>query len=193
MSGAIDPRGSDIPKTGATAQREVRPGAVLLADTSYSMASRDTMGGLRRIDHLAQILGYLLSRVRLQALIAFNWVPIEVTLGTRIVLPEPDGGTDLALALRHVKGLRPTPERVIVLCDGHPNDPGKALLAADALRPIPIDAYYCGPDGNVDALAFMQKLAAAGGEGGQSGKVKLGDHYQIGEALRLRIAGPRRG
>jgi hypothetical protein len=136
----------------------------------------------------------LLSRVRLQALVCFNSVPQEVKLGaTKIELPEPDGGTALDLALAHVKELSPRPTRLIVLCDGQPDNPMAALAAARGLKPIPIDAYYCGHDGNSEAIRFMQELAAAGGEGGSSGRFKLGDHYQVGEALRLRIAGPRRG
>jgi hypothetical protein len=195
MAGAIDHKGVGAVGSGAAAAA-AKPGAVLLADTSFSMNTRDTLGGLRRIDHLAQVLGYLLSRVRLQALICFNTSAQEIALGgTQIKLPEPDGGTALELPLMMAAEIRPKPTKVIVLCDGEVNNQVAALAAARALRPIPIDAYYCGPDGpdSRAALEFMRRLSEAGGEGGQSGKFKLGDHTQIGEALRLRIAGPRRG
>jgi hypothetical protein len=188
MSGAIDHIGVGAIGSGAAAT--AKAGAVLVADTSSSMSTRDTLGGLRRIDHLAQILGYLLSRVRLQALICFNSAPQVIELGPKIQLPEPSGGTFLQPPLAIAREMRPT--RVIVLCDGQVYDEEAALRAAARLRPVPIDAYYCGSDGDRNAIEFMRRLAAAGGEGGQSGKVKLGDHHQIGEALRLRIAGPRR-
>lgn len=194
MPGGIDPIGTGAGRPVSSVGATTRAGAVLLADTSFSMSTRDTMGGLRRIDHLARVLAYLLSRVRLQALICFNSSPQVIALGgTKIKLPEPDGGTLLELPLVMAGELSPKPNRVIVLCDGEVADPLPSLRAARALKPIPIDAYFCGLDGNTAAIDFMRRLSEAGGEGGQTGKFKLGDHYQIGEALRLRIAGPRRG
>ena len=84
--------------TSAPAQ-EVRPGrkvarptptnsgAVILADCSSSMDTRDGPGGWsddpnipRRIDRLAGVLGYILPQVRLQSLVAFHDIPVEVVL-----------------------------------------------------------------------------------------------------------------
>lgn len=174
-----------------TVSRRPRAGAVLLADCSSSMDICDTMGGLRRIDHLAQVLQYILSRVRLQSLIAFNYCPFEIPLVGRITLPEPEGGTALDLALKHVLELEPRPTRCIVLCDGEPNNQQAALVAASALAPMPIDAYYVGSDHDLAAADFMARLARAGGPGGRTGKFALGDVYRIGEELILAITDQR--
>lgn len=181
-------------------QRVVEPGSVLVADCSLSMSTVDgargfggfaPIGAKRRIDNLAKVLGYLLSRTRLQALVCFNDCPIELELQGRLVLPEPDGGTALHLALEYVGGLAPKPRRVIVLCDGHPNVPLWALDAAARLRPTPIDAYFVGEDGDAEALAFMEQLARAGGPGGSWGRYDMTETNLLGEELRLRITGPR--
>lgn len=173
----------------------VRPGTVLLADCSGSMTTIDNppaVGlGARRIERLAEILGYLLSRVRLQGLVCFADLPEEILLEGHVAIPEPAGGTALHLALRHVLEMRPRPVRVIVICDGEPDDAGQALLAARLLRPAPIDAYFCGNDRDVFAADFMRKLAEAGGPGGRWGKFDLSQTQAIAEQLRLRIAGPR--
>lgn len=174
----------------------VRPGTVLLADCSGSMVTVDNppaVGqGARRIDRLAEILGYLLSRVRLQALVCFADTPEEeILLAGHVAIPEPYGGTALHLALRHVLEMRPRPVRVIVICDGEPDDPGQALLAARLLRPAPLDAYFCGNDRDVFAADFMRRLSEAGGPGGRWGRFDLSQTQAIAEQLRLRIAGPR--
>lgn len=158
-------------------------GCVLLADCSYSMATH-TASGKRRIDHLAGVLGYMLSRVKIQALICFNSVPVEVEIGPQVKLPEPEGGTALDLALRHVGELSSRPERIIVLCDGEPNNAEAALREARQLG-VPIDAYFCGDDGDAYGIGFMTQLAAAGAPGGRSGKYKFGDDVALGEVLRL--------
>lgn len=160
-------------------------GCVLLADCSFSMNDL-TASGKRRIDHLASVLAYMLSRVKLQQLICFNTVPFEVEIGPKVKLPDPDGSTALELALHHVVALRVMPERVIVLCDGQPNNAEAALVQARELgrRGVPIDAYFCGDDGDAGA-AFMVELAAAGASGGRSGRYKFGDDVALGEVLRL--------
>ena len=168
-----------------------RPGAVLLADLSGSMAFSDFPDTLRRVDRLAQVLSYVLSRVRLQALVGFNDWPFVVELGASVRLPEPEGGTALHLALDSVAGMLPVPERVIVLSDGVPNDVEWALAAARTLRPMPIDAYFCGREGDLAALEFMKQLAEAGGPGGRWDRWSLSQPSLVAEELRLRIAGPR--
>ncbi len=165
----------------------VAKGCVLLADCSYSMNDR-TASGKRRIDHLAGVLGYLLSRVKLQALVVFNSIPVEIEIGPEVKLPEPDGGTALDLALMHVAAMPVRPERVIVLCDGYPNNAEAALRQARQLG-VPIDAYYCGDDDSGGGQAFLAQLAAAGAAGGRSGKYQFGDDAALGEVLRLAAGG----
>lgn len=188
--------------SGATrrVQRPVAPmvGAVILADCSGSMDYRDSTGSseimpLRRIDRLARVLNYLLVRVRVQTLICFNDVPVEVSLSGRIALPEPAGGTNLTLALEHVGGLTPKPLRCIVLSDGYPNDDTSALEEARRLKPMVMDCYYIGPDEDTHALTFMRELAAAGGAGGRSGHFDMVDPLLLGGELERRLLTGRSG
>lgn len=169
--------------------------AVILADCSDSMNDRDGRAGermpLRRIDRLAKVLGYLLTRVRVRALLCFADLPVEIPLAGRVVLPEPSGSTNLAAALEHVAGLLPAPRRCIVISDGMPNNVTLALTAARRLRPMVLDAYYVGPDGVDYALAFMRDLSACGGPGGRSGHFDMLDPALLGSELQRRLlAGP---
>jgi len=171
----------------AAAQR--RRGPVLLADVSGSMDTQDTVGGLRRIDHLAQLMGHLLSRTRLQALIAFETTPVHIPLQGAIQLPRPSGSTHLGLALDDVLRLSPTPTRCIILCDGEVTDRDRAMTNASHLRyqSIPIDAFFVGDDNDLEAQRFLRELVAMGAPGGSYAKHQLGDHYRIAEEIVLRL------
>lgn len=185
---------------GRRVERRAAPvwGAVILADTSSSMDDRDgSQFGMamppRRIDRLAQVLDYLLKRVRVQALIGFSDFPEEIPLVGRVVLPEPHGGTGLDVAMEYVFGLRPRAERLFILSDGWPNNPSKALDWAGQLRPMVIDAYYIGPDGLDAGAEFMRQLSLAGGPGGKSGHFDMFDPTLLGSELHRRLlAGPQR-
>src|SRR6187401_1614750 len=114
--------------------RKVTKGAVLLCDTSASMGWQDTWTGKRRIDHLAEVLAYVLSKTKVQTLCSFNSLVREHKLTTSVSLEEPQGGTDLALALRWCRAsVAPVPEQLLVLSDGQPNDPVDAVAAMAAL------------------------------------------------------------
>jgi hypothetical protein len=166
---------------------EPQTGAVFLADCSYSMEEVDGHGTDRRIDRLARVLAYILARTRLQALVCFNDIPTEAALKGRVLLPEPTGGTALHLALDYVGGIAPKPLRCIVLSDGVPNDVDLALAAARRLRPIVIDAYFVGADGDALALDFMRRLSACGGAGGAWGHFDLSETELVGAEVVLRI------
>ena len=169
-------------------QRTRRPGPVLLADCSGSMARLDG-GPLRRIERLAQVLANLLGRVRLEALIAFSDHVREIPLVGRISLPSPSGGTALHLALDYVADLTPMPTRLFVLSDGVPDWPDNALdVARRRIHPMPIEAFYIGPDEDERALRFMRDLASCGGPGSSWGHYDLKQPELIAEDIRLRIA-----
>lgn len=173
-------------------------GAAILADCSSSMEDRDGPGGMfatgpRRIDRLAKVLDYLLTRVRVQALVCFSDAPVEIPLSGKVVLPEPNGSTNLALGLAHIASLEPRPTKLIVLSDGMPNSVENALDAARSLRPMVLDCYYVGPEGFATAMRFMEQLAAAGGPGGRSGHFDLVDPVLLGSELERRLLnGPAR-
>lgn len=189
---------TDTPKLPAPRRVERRSppvlGAAILADVSSSMEDRDGPGGSglfgvgpRRIDRLAKVLDYLLTRVRVQALVCFSDAPVEVALSGRVVLPEPNGSTNLALGLTHVGALRPKPLRCIILSDGMPNSVEDALATARLLRPMVLDCYYVGPEGFATAMRFMEQLAACGGPGGRSGHFDLVDPVLLGSELHRRL------
>lgn len=179
---------------------EVPTGAVVLADCSYSMAMVDdpvtgieawSGSGPRRIERLAKVLAYVLTYTRLQALVAFGDAPVELPVSGRVALPEPAGGTALDLALEHAARMRPRPVKVMVLTDGQPNSPVDALRAARLLKPMVIDAFFVGAEGDVGALAFLAELAGCGGPGGKSGRFDLFEPLKVAETIRLRLTDQR--
>lgn len=181
---------TDIKPPPRRVERRLTPavGAVLLADISDSMNYRDSGGsGPRRIDRLAKVLDYILTRFRVQRLICFNDLPIEVELLGRVVLPEAGGSTALDVALEHVRGITPSPSRLIVISDGIPNHVERALQVARLLRPMVIDAYYVGPEAYDDGLRFMRQLAAAGAPGGQAGHFSLERPLLLGQEVERRL------
>lgn len=193
--------------------RARRAGVVALVDVSSSMAAGDRAGtesqtfvadgqtywagepkpGTKRIERLAKVLGYVLTRHKLEALIAFADHPEEIPLTGMIRLPEPNGSTNLAAAIEMAGGLAPKPTKLIVLSDGAPNSEELALRAMRALRPMPCDAYFIGAEGDAGALAFMEKLAGAGGPGGTWGHWDLAEAEKVAQSMALRITDQRSG
>ena len=125
---------------------------VLLCDYSGSMS--DLVGGKRKIDHLRLAVADCLRTWPDMRIVAFSSRAHEVT-----DIPEPSGGTDLTAGLHVAAGMGP--ERTVVITDGYPNDRFSSLAKAKAMTGV-IDVVYCGLDTDLDAIAFMQELAAAG-------------------------------
>jgi Mg-chelatase subunit ChlD len=160
-------------ETARAARRVGDPGApvVILCDTSGSMD--EAAGCRRKIDHLREalesvwgsgpVLVFSSSVSRLDALAH---------------LPAPSGGTALHLGLDAAGELRP--RKTIVISDGQPDSEADALTAADRL-PGAIDVIYCGPDSDALAVAFMRRLARAGG-----GTVVVHDLRRTQELLPVR-------
>ena len=181
-------RSKDVPGE----PRKVSKGAVLLCDTSSSMAAVDTWTGKRRIDHLAEVLAYVLSKTRVQVLASFNSIVTEHRLTTSVSLEEPQGGTDLRLALSWCgENVARYPEQLLILSDGGPNDPAAALnamhrLMGDWAQP-PVHCYFCGDDQDKEAKAFLARLAAMGGPGSSMGSFNLATPKRLASDLVLRI------
>lgn len=141
-------------ETGATARAARGEVRVVLADNSSSMA--ESAG--RRTK--AELLSDALLQVPTVPVVAFSSMPQDVAAGRP--LPPPAGSTALHLALDHVRPRDPT--HVLVISDGHPDDPDAALAAADRLgRGVRIDVVFCGPDSDRAGMAFMRRLARGGG------------------------------
>jgi len=176
--------------------RKVTKGAVLLCDTSASMGWQDTWTGKRRIDHLAEVLAYVLSKTKVQVLCSFNSIVREHKLTTSVSLEEPQGGTDLALALRWCKeSVKPVPEQLLILSDGQPNDPVDALLDMRRLMAAwdkpPVHCYFCGDDADAPAKAFLADLARLGGPGSGMDSFNLATPKRLAERLVLQITHDR--
>jgi len=169
---------------------------VLLCDTSASMGWQDTWTGKRRIDHLAEVLAYVLSKTKVQVLCSFNSIVREHKLTTSVSLEEPQGGTDLALALRWCReNVKPVPEQLLILSDGQPNDPGGTMkdmhrLMDDWGKP-PVHCYFCGDDNDAPAKAFLADLARLGGPGSSMDSFNLATPKRLAADLVLRIAHDR--
>ncbi len=185
-------RSSDVPGE----PRKVIKGAVLLCDTSASMGWQDTWTGKRRIDHLAEVLAFVLSKTKVQVLCSFNSIVREHKLTTSVSLEEPSGGTDLALALRWCReSVKPNPEQLHILSDGQPNDPARTLfdmadLMAAWSRP-PVHCYFCGDDQDTAAKAFLRDLSAMGGPGSGMDSYNLATPKRLAESLVLQITHDR--
>ena len=165
------------PYTVIRNQHQALPGAAVLLDASGSMAVIDNPRTVHtRMEQLAGILGNVLSRVRVSRLFAYNWTVTEIELGDHVMLPEPDGGTDLAGAIEHLRYLdEPWPDQLIIISDGQPNSEEEALLQMTRLqleRPCRVHCRYCGPDDRA-ALGFLDRLARLGRPGSTSGKADL--------------------
>jgi hypothetical protein len=164
---------------------------VVLADTSGSMGLPE--GSRRRIDILTDVLRAALAQVPRARVIAFSSLPRELDASEPrcLVLPEPEGGTALDLALDYLPANRLQPGRVIILSDGAPDDAAAALAAARRLAPVTIDAFYCGPDDERAAIGFMRALSLAGGRPGVSGRRSFAEPKQLAQDLkRLLLAAP---
>ena len=133
---------------------------VILADVSYTMAVRDAgrRGEEERIAVLRRGLGRALAELPHARILAFASDVAEVN--SPAVLPEPEGWTDLARALRTARRFRPG--FTLVISDGDPDDKVEALAARDEL-PGCIGVHYCGPSYNHEAIAFMQRLVRGRG------------------------------
>jgi hypothetical protein len=142
--------------TGATQEAEKRRATprtlLVLADVSASMA--EMANGRRKIDALSDAL----QTVSVPILLFSSYVTRH---DPRQPLPAPAGGTALHLALDEARGLRAT--GVLVISDGHPDDPRAALAVADRMTGVRIDIVYCGPDIDSHGLLFMRRLARFGG------------------------------
>lgn len=144
--------------TGETERyaRRIQGGAtgtcVVVADISASMAE-SAGDGVRKID----ILRDALQGTGDARLIAFSSLAREVPSAAR--LPAPHGGTALHSALDLAATMNPA--STLVISDGCPDSKDLALLAAERVPGV-INVVYCGPDTDLEARAFMMRLARLG-------------------------------
>jgi Mg-chelatase subunit ChlD len=161
MSNLINPlqgllgQASKLPaSTGLTAdytsRLRVDGPSLILADASGSM-SANAWGGQSKIKIVGDVVHGLVNQCTSVRLIAFSTDAREVT-----TLPSAGGSTALHAAFEYAKNLRP--RSTLVISDGQPDDSEAALRAAERITGR-IDALYVGPDSDIGAIAFMNKLA----------------------------------
>lgn len=180
--GDIIAQAAETPRqTGETARVQKRLGGasdalLILADVSSSM---DEMASSRtKYDLLREALGQARRTAPNARLVTFASWPLEIAPGQD--LPLPSGSTALDAALEYAIPLRP--RWTLVISDGQPNDPDAALAAVDRITGT-VDVLYCGPDGDVKAIAFMRRLARLGG-----GRVTVHDVVKAAKGGRAELA-----
>jgi len=152
---------------GAIAQRDnmtlaesfLSADVLLIVDMSGSMGAHDAPGGKSRYEAAEQELRRLQEQNPGKiAVIAFSDTAEFAPTG----IPRRMGaGTNLAGALSFVKPADGTGVRFIVISDGEPDDPPKALATARTFE-SKIDCVYIGPESG-HGRAFLERLAAASG------------------------------
>lgn len=143
--------------------------AVIIVDTSGSMAAHDSRGGKSRYEVACEELRALQSSLPGKlALISFSDDCLFCPNG----IPHNYGcGTNLARALKFAKIADVTGIRFIVISDGEPDSKKSALNVAKTFR-AKIDTIYVGPEGG-SGQDFLRKLAqASGGTGVTADRVK---------------------
>lgn len=90
---------------------------------------------------------------------------------------DPNGGTAMHVAFTHVKlhGI----EHIVLITDGGPDDPSRALVAAHGLK---VDALYVGPDPEPQ---FLRDLC--GKTGGSYGKGSLDRVKELTASVRAKL------
>lgn len=131
---------------------------VVLADVSASMS--ESIGHRRKIDVLQEALSAIWPNIHNGHLVAFSNIPVP--LSSPSDLPAPSGSTALDLGLASIESLRPA--RTLVISDGRPDNPDQALEVAGRLTGR-IDVIYCGPEGDIEAIEFLSRLARSSGGG----------------------------
>ncbi len=137
-------------------KQEVRKKTHFLLDVSGSMDSY--INNTRKIDSLRDVMGKYPDAHK-------TCFSSGVLNSDRI--PEPDGTTNLASALRFVKSVTPTPERIVLISDGEPNSISDSRKAAVELG-LPIDIIFIGDKGS-EGEKFMEELA----------KMTNGQHFVV--------------
>lgn len=161
LQGIIKQAAQTLPaQTGKVAAQQAkidrrRGQAVILADVSDSM--QDLVGeSQRKIDILREAVTVARSKSSAR-LMVFSDQAREVES-----IPEPEANTNLTAGLK--AALAHDPGVTLVISDGQPDRPDEALAIARQFRGV-IDVLYIGPDSDLDAIAFMRRLAAAAGGG----------------------------
>jgi hypothetical protein len=171
------------------------PATVVLVDVSGSMATRDISSSDKsRWDNGNIVLRDVVTQVPDVRVITFGMTVAELTgfEPDKLILPPPIGGTPLHAAFELAAAFTPRLTRIVVICDGAPDDREAALAAARLCAPCRIDALFCGADNDYAALGFMKLLSLCGGQLGISGRRSLHETKALASEIAGLLGGPKR-
>jgi hypothetical protein len=161
----VDVAGGTITNTQKMAMALAGAQLLILVDCSGSMTAKDagTNGNQKRHTAAQEVLDILQEEYPGHiAVAAFN--SLSHGLVHTGILPSPDGGTPLAEALDFFyPKLKVWKKKFVVVSDGEPNDPNKALMVARK-EAYPTYGIYVGDMNNsAGGVEFMRKLAEVTG------------------------------
>lgn len=128
--------------------------SAILLDVSSSM-NEWVHSGERKID----ILRSVFSRPKADNEIAIAFSSITIIIPDFASIPNPNGNTDLEQAILLAATYKP--RATLIISDGMPDCETKALNAAKRLTGV-INCLFIGNEDDIDAIAFMKKLARLG-------------------------------
>lgn len=131
---------------------------MLLLDTSGSMEI-GVRGGKRRIDALRAVVADIRGKGHVP-MIAFGG-PYDAQVRFVDVIPEPDGGTPLHVAIPFAKQYGAT--RIVVVSDGCPDLPDQSMEEAKSFGGR-IDVVFIGDEGDGGSFFLDQLAQATGGK-----------------------------
>lgn len=171
---------ANLPTTSASLDRyahriessqRLNADSFILLDTSESM--KELIGKRRKIEILREAIKSI--NLTDKILIAFASYPQKCSPDS---IPDPAGNTALHLALQSIQ--RYSPAQTLVICDGYPDCEDQALKEASKLSGI-ISTLFVGADNDLDAIAFMARLAKLG-----CGRAVANDVSKFSDPKRLR-------
>jgi len=158
---------------------------VIIVDTSGSMATRDSRAGASRYDVAMEELRALQTRLPGKlAVIAFSDRASFCPSGIATYM---GSGTALHDALKFSKIADVDGMQFILISDGQPDSPEKALAIARTYK-NKINVIYVGPEDNPQGRDFLTRLASV--TGGQTVTADRAKELQSG-VLKLLGAGNR--
>ncbi len=138
----------------------VNADCIVIVDTSGSMNSRDSRGGISRYhvacDELAQLQAHYPGKI---AVIAFSDNVQFCPSGIPTYL---GGGTNIAKALEFAKIADVPGMQFVLISDGEPDNEKKTLQVARTYQNN-ISIIYVGPENNPTGRDFLYRLAEATG------------------------------
>jgi hypothetical protein len=134
--------------------------AIVLVDTSGSMSATDSRGGRSRYDvacdELRALQGSLPGKI---AVLSFSNTVEFCPSGVAVFM---GSNTNMERALKFAKVADVPGVRFILISDGEPDNP-EATLAAAKMYKSRIDTIFVGPENDLHARSFLDRLAQASG------------------------------